>query len=867
MRTIGGKTKSGKTYAWRGKKIRTVKYGGKLCVTMPRKESMIIAPAKINNCSLYKVIVTACNKGGNGKISVGFDDKVSEDIYIVSSNFKKHRVDIYTDGIFESIRNLVVSRPPDSSGSVVIKNIAYDEIERPKTEEELKLEQENKEREKKLEKRKELGKLQAEESDRYREEQSKKIIATRGDTMGKPTIIGGKGFRWVGKNIRSVFKYGTTCAILKGNGSILLVPVSVPQQTSFTVDIKASGNCSLLVNFFGGRKFDGPQAKLKIKNEQIKKYSVKTETPKFPANSKMYLRVWIPSNSGSVCIKEISYTKINKKKTATKEPKKTKPRVRRPNVPKKEHKPKEFYDMKFKPYNFTKASDRAKEVLMSRPEQVPLVSIITPTRDGINLLTKCYNALDKNTAYPNWEWIIGDSESKDGTADYIKSLNDPRIKLVERGTIDGSFSTINNELTEYAGGEYYLFLNDDTEPQSFWLYEMMSKIHEKNSIGAVGAKLMHGESRIQHAGIMLTPSGPGNLGKPLLKAFGGPGFADKDRFYQAVTGACLLMRAKDFKKVKGFDPIYHFCYEDVDLCLKIKYDLNKKILYAANAVVFHVESATQKKYGTGGKLQKEGIAVFKKRWMRKVEIDMPKFRSNPQKGVQKIDVSFVTCINNVQQYARFVVGPLFLNGTNKNYEIIPIFNTNNRYSAAQALNIGINKARGDIIVLCHQDVLFFKGWVDLMFERIGEIGHNKWGVLGTAGITERDKTVGAVYNLKGRMQWRQSAKGKVSPVQTVDEHCMIIRKNSGLKFDEKVFNGFHCYGPDICLNAISRGMKNFGILCPLVHDSGSGSLGSGRKEFMRLLQALSKKWGKKFKRIRTSTSSIKKGKIRTFIHF
>ena len=208
------------------------------------------------------------------------------------------------------------------------------------------------------------------------------------------------------------------------------------------------------------------------------------------------------------------------------------------------------------------------------------------------------------------------------------------------------------------------------------------------------------------------------------------------------------MRAKDFNSIGGFDPVYYFCYEDVDLCLKVRYNLKKKVLYAANAIVLHKESVTQNKHKTSGKLQKKGIEVFKKKWMSVVDIDVFDLAKN--NNISNIDVSFVTCINDIEQYNRYVVGSLFLNDSKKNYEIVPVLNVGNKYSAAKALNIGINKARANIVVLCHQDVLFYKGWIDMMFKRIKEIGKSNWGVIGTAGITTKDKTFGVVYNLKER---------------------------------------------------------------------------------------------------------------------
>jgi hypothetical protein len=157
----------------------------------------------------------------------------------------------------------------------------------------------------------------------------------------------------------------------------------------------------------------------------------------------------------------------------------------------------------------------------------------------------------------------------------------------------------------------------------------------------------------------------------------------------------------------------------------------------------------------------------------------------------------------------------------------------------------------------------------MLFDRIKEVENRtkKWGVLGTAGISRRDDTVGVVHNMKGRLQWQSSKRSKVYPVQTVDEHCMIIRKSSGLRFDQVIFNGFHFYGPDLCLNAASKGFMNFGILCPLVHDSRSGSLISGKREFMRLLNALAKKWRPRFPHIRTPTSIVRKRSVRTFVRF
>ncbi len=299
--------------------------------------------------------------------------------------------------------------------------------------------------------------------------------------MGASVIIGGKGFRWRGKSIRTVCKDSVTCVTMPRKDSMVMAPAVIIPGAQYQVTIIASrnsGNGALLVNFFGGKHYDGAHMPINIISADMRKYTISVIAPKSPKNIPMYLRVWRPNNaSGNVFIKTIVFKFIaGGVKIAKQEPESiihTRGGIRRLNRDKppratknkKERTPaitklKENKEMKYKPYGGTSGKSAVDKVLIRKPEDVPKVSIITPTRDGLELLKKCYQALDKNTCYPNWEWIIGDSSRSTGTAKYIKELKDPRVKLVERGTTDGSFSSINNELADFATGEYFLFLND-----------------------------------------------------------------------------------------------------------------------------------------------------------------------------------------------------------------------------------------------------------------------------------------------------------------------------------------------------------------------------------------------------------------------
>jgi hypothetical protein len=247
--------------------------------------------------------------------------------------------------------------------------------------------------------------------------------------------------------------------------------------------------------------------------------------------------------------------------------------------------------------------------------------------------------------------------------------------------------------------------------------------------------------------------------------------------------------------------------------------------------------------------------------------DLHLFTEDPQRGIRTPDLCITSCINNTAQYASHVLGSLLNNYTSKELQLVPIMNPTNAYTASSALNTGIRRSHAKLVVLCHQDVIFYKSWVDILFVRVAELGATPWALLGTAGIRADGVTSGVVQRLDGSFDWNTRYKMPLFEVQTLDEHCMVYNKDSQVFFDEKSFNGFHFYGPDICLQAHSQGLKVLGMYNPLVHNGAGGSLASGKKEYDRLLDNLTVKWGRKFDMIRTPTCIIKQGKPVTHLRF
>jgi O-antigen biosynthesis protein len=223
----------------------------------------------------------------------------------------------------------------------------------------------------------------------------------------------------------------------------------------------------------------------------------------------------------------------------------------------------------------------------------PLVSIIIPTKDQPRLLQQCVASIEEKTSYHPYEIIIIDNNSTEPeTLRCLGALSERHRVL--RYPRPFNFAAINNFGVGQATGEYLLFLNDDTQViGGDWLNALVEHA-QRSEIGAVGAKLLYSDNRIQHAGVTVGICGGAghafrNLPDNRTAYFG---LADLTRNCSAVTAACMMVPRKVFSEVGGFDEELTVVYNDVDLCLRIRKQ-GYLILYTPFAVLYHFESASR----------------------------------------------------------------------------------------------------------------------------------------------------------------------------------------------------------------------------------------------------------------------------------
>ena len=130
------------------------------------------------------------------------------------------------------------------------------------------------------------------------------------------------------------------------------------------------------------------------------------------------------------------------------------------------------------------------------------VSVIIPNKDNVEMLSKCLEALKKQT-YENVEIIIAENNSvKDETFKYYEQLKIEGIMVIKYDG-DFNFSAINNMAAKEASGDYLLLLNNDVVITTDKFIEELLMYAQRKDVGAVGCKLLFPNGTIQHGGIII----------------------------------------------------------------------------------------------------------------------------------------------------------------------------------------------------------------------------------------------------------------------------------------------------------------------------------------------------------------------------
>ena len=224
----------------------------------------------------------------------------------------------------------------------------------------------------------------------------------------------------------------------------------------------------------------------------------------------------------------------------------------------------------------------------------PTVSIVIASLNGRNLLGPCLRSLWDQT-FTDFEVIVVDNGSTDGTVDFIKSFREPRLRMVSLSENRGFAGGCNAGMTQ-ARGRYIATLNNDTEADRNWLGELVRVMDGNPKVGMGASKILffNERNRIDKAGHLIYLDGV-NHGR-------GSGQLDQGQFDRIEDvlfpdGAAAIYRREMLDMTGLFDDRFFAYGDDCDLGLRGRL-AGWGCLYVPTAVVYHVHSATSGEFSS-----------------------------------------------------------------------------------------------------------------------------------------------------------------------------------------------------------------------------------------------------------------------------
>lgn len=225
----------------------------------------------------------------------------------------------------------------------------------------------------------------------------------------------------------------------------------------------------------------------------------------------------------------------------------------------------------------------------------PKLSIIILNHNTKELLKNCLDFIKANTAGVDYEVIVSDNSSTDGSPEMIR--NDfVWVKLIEGPNI--SFSNGNNRARQVVKGEYVLLLNSDTLVHKNTLKKTIEYLETNKDVGALTCKLVLADGSLDKDARRRFPTPWISFNRLFLRN-GKKYWYDEISENQthevdAIQGAFFLTKKIILDKVGWLDEKFVFDGEDLDLSYQIK-KIGYKVVYFPEVSITHLKKGTKSK--------------------------------------------------------------------------------------------------------------------------------------------------------------------------------------------------------------------------------------------------------------------------------
>jgi GT2 family glycosyltransferase len=251
---------------------------------------------------------------------------------------------------------------------------------------------------------------------------------------------------------------------------------------------------------------------------------------------------------------------------------------------------------------------------------MPRVAIVVVTFNSAKDIDACLASLTAAAAPVDFETVVVDNASSDGTAAAVRARW-PGVRVLDAGGNLG-FAGASNLGIRQTFGELVLLLNPDTIVRPGALGTLVAALDARPDAAVAGPRLVDAQDRPELSfGRMIGPFAElrqkllvtGNdRGVPLLSAYV-ERLTQQARDVDWVSGACLLVRRADADAVGLLDERYFMYAEDVDFCAAIR-ARGRRVIFVPGASVVHLRgrSVSSRPRATEMAYRRSQIAFYAK---------------------------------------------------------------------------------------------------------------------------------------------------------------------------------------------------------------------------------------------------------------
>lgn len=226
-------------------------------------------------------------------------------------------------------------------------------------------------------------------------------------------------------------------------------------------------------------------------------------------------------------------------------------------------------------------------------DNIKTAAIVILNWNGSHMMRQYLPTVIKNS--PEAEVIIADNASTDDSIEMLQS-NFPEIRTIILDRNYG-FAEGYNKALEQIEAEYYILLNSDVDVPEGWLSPLLAFMESNPDVAACQPKLRAIKDRdcFEYAGAAggyLDKYGyPFCRGRIFDTVEKDNGQYDENKEILWATGACMMVRSKDYWEAGGLDGRFFAHNEEIDLCWRLRL-MGKKIFCITDSVAYHLGGGT-----------------------------------------------------------------------------------------------------------------------------------------------------------------------------------------------------------------------------------------------------------------------------------